>query len=725
MMKLIFFLVVLTSLVQSTQLRLESVETATLYQVVSSEGSLPQNDRSNGGGTEMFVGNAGLQSGNATRRSLIRFDLSSVLELLRRKGLQVAALSSARLYMECSKVANAQPVLIDMYPLVASWGEGNVSATMPGQGAPAQLGDATWHWNFFNESRWRTDGGDYNNILSASSVVGGTGRYSWSDDVILNQVRTWLTNRLTTNHSNNNGWLLKTREESGVSANVKAFYSRHAGQSDVSIVRGMMAPMLAVAVDDGVDDDDNAGDSPPWLWIGLGVGVGVVLLVALVAVGYLYARRRRRRLLSKRGGRASVQRHKDPVRWMLLGGRHRRGGDGGGDDGSGDDIGDYDDDDGDDLGGPRRSYMSLSGTRAKLLSRGLENNSSVQEALDAIVKLPGIALIERSDLEIGELVGTGAVGEVYRGQWLSRGGIDVAIKTCLCLGQAGLREFVSEVRILATLDHPNILRLHGVAVVHDPAAVDGIRVMLVADYMEYGSLTDILDACRRDEQTMPWNRMLSIAIDVALGMHYLHSISPPIVHRDLKPGNVLIGANWHVVIADFGLSRVLRRRASTMSSIGTPLWMAPEAIHGGRFSEKSDVYSFGIVLGELTTLERPYSHVDQHHIQIMFRVVSDKLRPRLPDDCDPQWRALIVACVAAEPANRPTFRQIIDTIRTIKAKTSLSPQPPSRHTPSASSPSIARYISPSSSRVDHDDEEDQASSAAGSSGNYVRDQGSE
>lgn len=222
--------------------------------------------------------------------------------------------------------------------------------------------------------------------------------------------------------------------------------------------------------------------------------------------------------------------------------------------------------------------------------------------------------------------------------------------------QDALKAFVDEIRIMSNIAHPHILSIIGVAL-----AEAGKDLILVMPLMPKGSLADVLF---KEKRKFSYSDKIRIVSEIAYGMHYLHSIRPRIVHRDLKPDNVLVTADYSCKIADFGLSKMIQKYSKTMTTSGTPHYLAPEAIRKGRFSEKSDVFSYGIILWEIYAEQRPYPKI--HPYRIMYRVVHENLRPTIPDTCPPSYTALITDCVVENPAGRPTFKIIIERLKVLK-----------------------------------------------------------
>ncbi|VVA25080.1 PREDICTED: serine/threonine-kinase [Prunus dulcis] len=292
-----------------------------------------------------------------------------------------------------------------------------------------------------------------------------------------------------------------------------------------------------------------------------------------------------------------------------------------------------------------------------------------------------LQIIKNSDLEERRELGSGTFGTVYHGKWR---GTDVAIKRIndRCFAgkpseQERMREdFWNEAIKLADLHHPNVVAFYGV-VLDGP----GGSVATVTEYMVNGSLRNAL---QKNEKSLDKRKRLLIAMDVAFGMEYLHEKN--IVHFDLKSDNLLVNLrDPHrpiCKVGDLGLSKVKCHTLISGGVRGTLPWMAPELLNGGSslVSEKVDVFSFGIVLWELLTGDEPYA--DLHYGAIIGGIVSNTLRPPVPDSCDPEWKSLMERCWSSEPTERLNFTEIANELRAMTAKIppkgqSQPQQPPS------------------------------------------------
>ncbi|PTQ35465.1 hypothetical protein MARPO_0071s0076 [Marchantia polymorpha] len=255
------------------------------------------------------------------------------------------------------------------------------------------------------------------------------------------------------------------------------------------------------------------------------------------------------------------------------------------------------------------------------------------------------------EIRFGARIGEGSCGTVYRATWL---GSDVAVK--LFSGQAYcpevLDEFRQEVSIMKAMRHPNVLLFMG-------AITEPRHMSIVTEFVPRGSLFRIL---HRSGQGLSWNRRLAMALDIALGMNYLHNRSPPILHRDLKSSNLLVTEHWRVKVGDFGLSRLKSSRYLTRNSDkGTAQWMAPEVLRDEPYSEKSDVYSFGIILWELATRKIPWGEMSI--LEVVGAVGMLDRRLDMPEEVDIQYVELTEACWSSDSTIRPSFSNVVSRLK--------------------------------------------------------------
>ncbi|PUZ61484.1 hypothetical protein GQ55_4G279400 [Panicum hallii var. hallii] len=279
-------------------------------------------------------------------------------------------------------------------------------------------------------------------------------------------------------------------------------------------------------------------------------------------------------------------------------------------------------------------------------STGTESARS-EIALDDVAEFE----IQWEDLTLGERVGLGSFGEVYRGEWH---GTEVAVKKFLQqdISSDALEEFRTEVGIMRRLRHPNVVLFMG-AVTRVP------HLSIVTEFLPRGSLFRLI---HRPNNQLDERRRLRMALDVARGMNYLHNCTPVIVHRDLKSPNLLVDKNWVVKVCDFGLSRIKHNTfLSSRSTAGTAEWMAPEVLRNEPSDEKCDVFSYGVILWELCTLLQPWEGMNP--MQVVGAVGFQQRRLDIPGSVDPAVAEIIKRCWQTDPRLRPSFSEIMAALR--------------------------------------------------------------
>ncbi|CUG92764.1 protein kinase, putative [Bodo saltans] len=264
-----------------------------------------------------------------------------------------------------------------------------------------------------------------------------------------------------------------------------------------------------------------------------------------------------------------------------------------------------------------------------------------------IVSSQGTVFIRSS-----RVLGTGSFGCVYMGMEEHSGRL-VALKFLpQPTAEGEMRLLQNEVATMETVTHVHLVEFYGYSFADN-------MIVLVMECLVAGSLSGMLSTFT----VVPGLTAVNFMRDVLLGLQRLHSMG--IVHRDVKPQNVLIAANGHCKISDFGASasihELVRRHDGGAEVQGTPIYLSPEAARG-HAEPKSDVWSVGIMFLQLITGSIPYNH---HSISggvgaVVFGIGSGTLRPVIPPDLHPLGLSFVQGCLATNVIDRLSAEQLLD-----------------------------------------------------------------
>jgi len=248
-------------------------------------------------------------------------------------------------------------------------------------------------------------------------------------------------------------------------------------------------------------------------------------------------------------------------------------------------------------------------------------------------------------------IGVGGFGEVWKGEWA---GTSVAIKKILSatISEEEIQVFSTEILLMSKLRHPNIVQFLGACL--EP------EICLVAEFMDRGCLFDVLAR----EKNLTWQMKHQMCLDIAKGMFYLHTRTPPIIHRDIKSLNILVTREWKCTISDFGLTRI-KDKAMLSTKCGSPAWTAPEILRGEEYNESADVFSYGIVVWEIISGLPPYQGMNPNTVVGQVAYQKPGLRPPIPYCPSQQWIELMEKCWDDNYKVRPNFGTILEVLKTI------------------------------------------------------------
>ncbi|KAK9753916.1 PDZ domain [Popillia japonica] len=299
---------------------------------------------------------------------------------------------------------------------------------------------------------------------------------------------------------------------------------------------------------------------------------------------------------------------------------------------------------------------SLDKERSSSMSRLLDEAPNAKRCMELsraysfLEPKPQQRVFRASDLVKGELLGQGFFGQVFKVTTRDTAEVMV-LKELYRVDEEAQKNFLKEVAVLRSLHHNNSM----------------------TEYIAGGTLTELI---HDTSQPLPWEQRVSFAKDIAAGMAYLHSMN--IIHRDLNSHNCLVREDKTVIVADFGLARIVSqatnsaRRISPKGPLGSAkrqerkkrytvfrhrfmrnYWMAPEMMKGNKYDEKVDIFSFGIVLCEI--IGRVQADPDFLPRSNDFGLNQNTFREKFCTSCPEPFYKVAFLCTDLNPDKRPPF----------------------------------------------------------------------
>jgi serine/threonine protein kinase len=276
---------------------------------------------------------------------------------------------------------------------------------------------------------------------------------------------------------------------------------------------------------------------------------------------------------------------------------------------------------------------------------------------------------------IGEVIGRGGMGVVYRGRHLKLPR-EVAIKSVKAhAAQDNLerlkRRFEREAYVQSQLDHPNIVKIYDYLVTAE-------TYYIVMEFVEGSSLAQFL---KHEQSPLAIARALDIFEQILAGIAYAHSFTyrdeaglphRGLVHRDLKPANIMITPDERAKVTDFGIVKLVGAEVTETLNrpYGTPQYVSPEQAVGDRVEQTSDVYSLGVILYEMLTGTPPFGgkteEVPLERTQVLRAHIER--RPHTPSEINKEIpleiEAVVLRALEKKPADR--YATAADFLRALR-----------------------------------------------------------
>ena len=246
--------------------------------------------------------------------------------------------------------------------------------------------------------------------------------------------------------------------------------------------------------------------------------------------------------------------------------------------------------------------------------------------------------IKKEDLHLKDRIGSGGFSTVFQATVQSQ---EVAAKRLHEPDQ-------HEVEVLATLDHPNIVKLIGIV-------RDNLDLYLVLELCKGGSLRSYLDQKRSENKRLPTGQVYDWAKQAAKPIQYLQQRN--LVHKDIKSPNYLIAEGNILKLADFGITKNIEGTMQNATQRASPAWSSPELLKDNVLSPSYDISAYGVVVWELCTTLVPFEGSESHHI--IWRICYNKERPSIPTDCPKPLADLMRQCWEEDWHKRPSADHIL------------------------------------------------------------------
>jgi eukaryotic-like serine/threonine-protein kinase len=261
--------------------------------------------------------------------------------------------------------------------------------------------------------------------------------------------------------------------------------------------------------------------------------------------------------------------------------------------------------------------------------------------------------------ELGELLGEGGMGKVYRAthEVLNRPAAVKLVRLELGPESNVEQRAEREAKVISAIRHPNVVEIYDFIVLENPR-----RIAIVMELLDGRTLRDVLARAGK----LPLAEALDVALQVGGALQAMHAAG--VVHRDLKPANIMLVPKppaFSAKLLDFGIAQLIDAQGELTKSgvlLGTPSYMAPEQIEASRATPATDVYALAEVFYEMLSGERAFDTTGL--------ILKQKLMGAMPDlklldasASTDRIRALLKRCLVPEPNERPKLSEVLQTLR--------------------------------------------------------------
>lgn len=252
-------------------------------------------------------------------------------------------------------------------------------------------------------------------------------------------------------------------------------------------------------------------------------------------------------------------------------------------------------------------------------------------------------------------IGRGAYSDVFQAEDVRDSSVVALKRVDIARLRRGRAQVESEIALLRDLDHPHIVRFID--------AVDVGDALCIA--LEYCADGDLAHLIRKHPAGLGLERARRLGRQLLSALRYLHERA--ICHRDLKPQNILV-RDGELKLSDFGFSRILAEEALAETACGSPLYMAPEILHGEGYTNRADLWSLGCVLYEMLFGAPPYGLACRSVPQLLRAQRNPLAFPRDHASVTRETRVLIVRLLQRDPAQRLDWHALLESRHWLSAE---------------------------------------------------------
>lgn len=261
-----------------------------------------------------------------------------------------------------------------------------------------------------------------------------------------------------------------------------------------------------------------------------------------------------------------------------------------------------------------------------------------------------------ANYDVGSVLGSGQFSVVYQAKD-RRSGARVAMKKLQIfdiMSSSVRQECLREARLLESLDHPCVI-----SVVESFMEDNDLYIAL--ELGEHGNLQELLGTVKQQQKLLLEPLVWQYFVQISSAVEHMHSRR--IMHRDIKPANIFVMADGRLKLGDLGLGRLFSSKTNnTLSTVGTPYYMAPECIKHEPYDWKADIWALGCLLYELSMLNSPFQDArSAKSLYLLWQRIESGQYPPLSPVYSEEMSALVNRMLEREQIERPDATEVYQT----------------------------------------------------------------